>query len=120
MQQTMTLQDGCQNLAYCPNLPYFTYMINIKFPSGCNARWYAWSYRPLKCKVEWYLCWQVHHNGFLSYLILNIKRCRSQSAGSSEGTLSGLTLFCHNRGAIHVKIKNKTLSMIKLVELKTD
>ena len=72
MQQTMTLQDGCQNLADCPNLPYFTYMINIKFPSGCNARWYAWSYRPLKCKVEWYLCWQVHHNGFSSYLILNI------------------------------------------------
>ena len=34
MQQTMTLQDGCQNLADCPNLPYFTYMINIKFPSS--------------------------------------------------------------------------------------
>ena len=51
----MTLQGGCPNLADCSNLTYFTYMINMKFPSGCNARWYAWSYRLLKCKVEWYL-----------------------------------------------------------------
>ena len=91
----------------------------MEFQSGCNARWYTWSYRLFTFKVGWYLGWHVFKDlKYIFILFQNKTKHTVLPAKSDIDVMLCLKSYKQNMTSLSL-LANRTVHLISL-ELKID